>query len=60
MTDKYEIIGLSSDILKDEELAKKVVENKYPDIFKWLHVIRAVFDAHKIEGNQLIIKKHGN
>jgi len=57
----YEIIGLSSDILKDEELAKKVVDNpvsisvedyKYPE-----EEFQSLLDLHNITGNQLIIKK---
>jgi len=56
-----EIIGLSSDILKDEELAKKVVDNpvsisvedyKYPE-----EEFQSLLDLHNITGNQLIIKK---
>ena len=51
----YEIIGLSSDILKDEELAKKVVSVSDPEVY--CDTCRIIFDKYNITGNQLIIKK---
>ena len=67
----YEFIGLSSDILKDEELAKKIVQvheiascNLYEDYECRGQKIRTpegsvmtLFKVHNITGNQLIIKK---
>jgi hypothetical protein len=48
----FEIIGLSSAILKEEELAKKVAEPGFSCLAcVW------IFKAHNITGNQLIIKK---
>jgi len=63
-----EIIGLSSDILKDEELAKKVVQGMphFCDFGmtrpsyrsnRFIELFQSLLDLHKIEGNQLIIKK---
>jgi len=50
----FELIGLSSDILKDEELAEKVCTVYHGDILK---VFKGCLDTHNITGNQLIIKK---
>jgi hypothetical protein len=49
---EYEAIGFSSDILKDEELAKKVAEPGFSCL-----ACKIIFNDNNITGNQLIIEK---
>lgn len=69
--EQFEIIGLSSDILKDEELARKIISLEtigHVDAFKnylsmagWFHQatrsVETLFTLNSITDNQLIIKK---
>jgi len=51
----FEIIGLSSDILKDEVLASKVCECGLLTLE--YHEFQSICEMHNITGNNLIIKK---